>query len=184
MVSIEPLASSEKLDLQAQEDQWWDTSAQYRKYSDLPALSKWHSRIKSGQPDMLVISVDGRCLTFPRPWLSILFLLDLQQLSCMAQAIICSTNPTYSARLYSNVGFIHKLRLHVIQARLEVKNIPNDWMPQHLERWMRRLVHGLSSEKGAYTALKENFDIAYQSGTNVWKLGNHLLFLTLFSNLN
>lgn len=131
----------------------------------------------------MVLSVDGKYLTFPRPWLSILFLPDLQQLSCMAQAI-CSTNPTYSARLYSNMAFIYQLRVHVIQARLEVENRANNWMPQHLERWLRRLCHGLSGEKGAYMALKENFDIAYQSGTDVWKLGNHLLFSALFSNLN
>ena len=181
MASKHSLAGLEKLDLQAQEDQWWDSSEQYQTYSELPASSKWNTKLQSGTTPIIVLSVDGKDLTFPRCWLSIFFLLDIQQLSCMAEAI--SSTKIYSKRLYSNVAFIHQLRVHIIQARLEVKDMAYDWtMPPHLERWMQRLLHGLSSEKGAYSALKEDFHKAYQSGTVVWELGNHLLFQLLFSN--
>jgi hypothetical protein len=165
------MASSENLELQKIEDQWWDTSDQYRTYHQLPTSSKWHYRVKPGTSNV-TLAVNGKSLTFPRSWLSIFFLLDLQQLSSMALAM-SSDSPTFSNRLYSNVAFIHHLRSHIIQARLEVQDMENNWMPLHLERWMRRLLHDLSNEKGAYMALKEDFNKVYQSGIDVWKLGNH-----------
>lgn len=157
-------------DLQQKEDQWWDTSEHYLQ---LPALSKWkwYCRVNSGTSD-ITLAVGEKYMTFPASWSSIFSLLDLQQFSSMAQAM-SSNNPTFSNRLYSNVAFVHHLRAHIIQARLEAQDIEKDWMPQHLERWMRRLLHGLPNEKGAYVALKEDFHKVYRSGIDVWKLGNH-----------
>jgi hypothetical protein len=159
--------------LQAQEDQWWDNSEQYRKYSDLPSLSKWHCRVKPGTQD-ITLAVDGKFLDFPRQWISITFLLDLQQLSSMAQAAMVSVDPAFSKRLFSNVAFLHQLRTHIIRTRLELQNPKRDWIPPSLERWMRRVLVGLSSEKGEYEALKAVFGEAYGSRISVWKLGNQV----------
>ena len=88
---------------QVQEEKWWHLpTVPYLKYGDIPQLSRWTTRVIPETSDM-TLAVDGNNLNFPRPWISICFLLDLQQLSSLASAILHATsNPVFSTRLYSN----------------------------------------------------------------------------------
>jgi hypothetical protein len=171
----DPSSRLEDHKIQAEEDTWWHLpSLLYRKHSDLPPSSKWTARAIPKTSNM-TLAVGENTLTFPRPWISICFLLDLQQLSSLSCAISSATlNPAFSDRLYSNVCYIDHLRAHVIRHRLQISRteVDSSWIPPALERWMLRQFHGLTNEKGAYMALKPKFSQVYGSDVRIWDLGN------------
>jgi hypothetical protein len=164
----------ENQDIQVLEDEWWALPiVPYLKYSDIPPLSKWMSKVIPGTSNM-ALAVEEKTLNFPRQWISISFLLDLQQLSSLAQAIMhAPSNPGLSERLYKNVSFLNHLRAHVIQSRLHVSSLEfnKNWIPPSLERWLLRQFHCLSNERGAYVALQHKYDDVYKSKVNIWNLG-------------
>jgi hypothetical protein len=166
----------ENPDIQVEEDKWWHLPpVSYLKYGDVPQSSRWLARLIPGTTNM-TLSIDGKTVDFPRQWISICFLLDLQQLSSLSSAIThASSNPVFSARLYCNVSFIDHLRSHVIQSRLNPssKLFDKNWMPVSLERWIRRTLNCFSNERGAYKANQERYSEVYQSDLSVWSLGNH-----------
>ena len=182
--TLPPQQHLESQDFQIQEDKWWHLpNVSYRKYEDVPLMSKWMSRVIPGTPNM-TIAVDGKTLNFPRQWISICFLLDLQQLSSLASAILHATSkPLFSERLYSNVSFIDHLRANIIQRRLSMssKDVMIIWLPPSLEQWILRQFHCLSSERGAYMALQKEYDEVYTSKAHIWSLGN--VHLILFHGL-
>lgn len=155
-----------------QEDAWWHLPPiLYENYSDLPTSSKWAAR---GGTSTMTLTVDNKTMKFPRRWLSICFLLDFQQLTSLANAILSATsNATYSRTLYSNVMFLDHLRRHILEERLLVSTelIEPSWIPAPLERWILRQFYGLPNESGAYAAMKSQFETLYNSGINVWHLG-------------
>jgi hypothetical protein len=173
----------EKPDIQGKEDKWWHfPSVPYLKYGDVPQLSRWLARVIPGTTNM-TLAVDGHTLNFPRQWISICFLLDLQQLSSLSSAILHATStPIFSERLYCNVCFIDNLRAHVIQSRLEVssKEFNENWMPASLERWLRRQLHCLPNERGAYKAHQERYNEVYRSKLSIWNLGNLMISIFQF----
>ena len=175
----DPSSRLEDHKIQVEEDTWWHSpSFLYCKHSDLPPSSKWTARTNPGTSNM-TLAVGGNTLNFPGPWISICFLLDLQQLSSLACAISSATpNPSFSNRLYSNVCFIDHLRAYVIQNKLQTSRteINTSWIPVALERWVLRQFHGLTNEKGAYMASKPKFSQVYKSDVNIWKLGNDAYF--------
>lgn len=162
--------------IQVEEDIWWHVpSLRYCKHSDLPPSSKWTARAIPETSNM-TLAVGENTLTFPRPWISICFLLDLQQLTSLACAISSATlNPAFSDRLYSNVCFIDHLRAHVIRHRLQISRteVDSSWIPLALERWMLRHFCGLTNEKGAYMALEPKFSQVYWGDIQIWDLGNN-----------
>lgn len=173
-------------DFQVQEDKWWHLpTVPYLKYHDIPQSSKWMGKVIPGTSDM-TLAVDGNNLNFPRPWISICFLLDLQQLSSLACAILNATsNAAFSERLYSNVVFIDHLRAHVIQSRLDMssKEFDRTSLPPVLERWILRQFHCLSNERGAYVAFQGKYNDVYRSKVSIWSLGNSHDIHTLFCGL-
>jgi hypothetical protein len=176
----------ENQDFQVQEDKWWHIpTVRYLTYGDVPQLSRWMAKVIPGTLDM-TLAVEGKYLKFPRPWISICFLLDLQQLSSLASAILHATsNPVFSERLYSNVVFIDHLRAHVIQSRCNMssKEFNRSSLPPVLERWILRQFHCLSSERGAYTALQGKYNDVYKSKVSIWSLGNGNHIHTMFQGL-
>jgi hypothetical protein len=164
----------ENQDIQVLEDEWWDLpTVPYLKYSSIPSLSRWMAKVIPGTSNM-ALAVEEKILNFPRQWISISFLLDLQQLSSLAYAIMHATsNPDFSERLYRNVSFLNHLRAHVIQSRLHISSpeFNKSWIPPALERWLLRQFHCLPNERGAYMALQDKYDDVYKSNVNVWNLG-------------
>lgn len=183
---LTPCSHLENQDFQVQEDKWWHSpTVPYLKYDDIPQLSRWMAKVIPGTSDM-TLAIDGHNLILPRPWISICFLLDLQQLSSLASASLHATSdPVFSERLYSNVVFIDHLRAHVIQRRLDMssKECNRSSLPPVLERWILRQFHCLSSERGAYMALQGKYHDVYRSKVSIWSLGNGNDIHTLFHGL-
>lgn len=134
--------------LGAIENKWWSNSfPQHSDYRSLPETSKWVCRLERVSADgamSLKVSTAGQIHFFPTFYTSIFMLLDLQQLSSLAEAIKLPPSSPEISRHMKNVNFLNQLRLQILTgARVpeELEDSP------FLKRWIIRLIHRIPNSK-------------------------------------
>ena len=139
--------------LGAMENMWCSKpSPQPPNYDLLPETSKWVCRLERASADgkmCLKVSTAGIIYFFPTFYTSIFMLLDLQQLSSLAEAIRLPPSSPEVPRHIININFLAQLRLRI----LTKERVPEDLELQDspfLKRWILRLIHGVPN-----SALKE-----------------------------
>jgi len=134
--------------LGAIEKTWWPKlSPQPSHYDSLPESSKWICRLERASADgemCLKVSTAGRIHFFPTFYTSIFMLLDLQQLSSLAEAIRLPSSSPKIPRYMRNVYFLVQLRLRILAGG----HVPEDLEEsQFLKRWILRLIHGVPNSE-------------------------------------
>lgn len=128
--------------LGAMENAWCSKpSPQPSNYDSLPETSKWVCRLEraSGGGEMcLKVSTAGIVYFFPTFYTSVFMLLDLQQLSSLAEAIRLPPGSPEKPCYMKNIDFLAQLRLQILK-----EQVPEDLEDSSpfLKRWILRLIH-------------------------------------------
>lgn len=126
---------------------WWPkVSPQPSDYDSLPESSKWICRLERASGDgkmWLKVSAAGGVHFFPTFYTSIFMLLDLQQLSSLAEAIRLPTSPIIT-RYMRNVQFLVELRLRILAGGHVSEDLEDS---PFLKRWILRLIHGVPNSQ-------------------------------------
>lgn len=149
------------------------SSPQPPNYDLLPETSKWVCRLERAPADgemCLKVSTAGKIHFFPTFYTSIFMLLDLQQLSSLAEAIRLPPSSPYIPHYMKNIDFLDRLRLQI----LTEGQVPEDLEDSPvLKQWVLRLIHGVPNSTPKEGDLERQREIysEYENGCS-WKKGN------------
>lgn len=164
--------------LGAMENTWCSMSTdsspgpQPSNYDFLPETSKWVCRLEKVSADgemRLKVSTAGIIRFFPTFYTSIFMLLDLQQLSSLAEAIRLPSNSPEIPCYMKNINFLAQLRLQIVTEERVPENLEAS---PFLKRWVLRLIHGvpnLTPNEGDLKRVAEIYS-KFENGCS-WKKG-------------
>jgi hypothetical protein len=137
---------------------WIETPNVYSSYNEVPSSTKWLLRLAIHEPPQsearLEVCVDQSRHLLPGSYIAPLMLLSIQELSCMAESFSKHVDPRKRAELWRNIHFIWRLQECLLSSpTMKSFTDPNRIMHPLLERWIIRLIHGMSNSK---TKRKEN----------------------------
>jgi hypothetical protein len=141
-------------------------------YDLLPETSKWVCRLERASADgkmCLKVSTAGMTHFFPTFYTSIFMLLDLQQLSSLAEAIRLPRGSPKIPRYTKNIDFLAQLRLQIFREELVPEDLEDSPL---LKKWIIRLIHGVPNstlEKGDLEREAEIYS-KYENGCS-WRNG-------------
>lgn len=148
--SLSPMESIQgKVDeLEAAENMWWTKSSpRPSDYRSLSETSKWVCRMEraSGSGEMrLKVSTAGKIHFFPTFYTPIFMLLDLQQLSSLAEAAKLPPASLEIPRYMKNVQFLDQLRVRILAGERAPEDLEDS---PSLKRWIARLINGVPNSK-------------------------------------
>jgi hypothetical protein len=177
-INLSPMESIQgKVDqLGVMENTWCslstDSSPQPSNFDLLPETSKWVCRLEKAYADgemCLKVSTAGTIHFFPSFYTSIFMLLDLQQLSSLAEAIRLPPNSPEIPRYMKNINFLAQLRLQIVTEKRVPENLEDS---PFLKRWILRLIHGVPNLTPNEGDLKRAAEIytKFENGCS-WKKG-------------
>lgn len=144
-------SSTKVLDL---EKSWWSLGdPEAVAYKDLPATSKWVCRFSQDGLDHLHVSCAGFNSTFPAYFTAIFMLLDLQQLSSLAESVRQECDLKMSPVHLRNVVFLDRMRQHLLAESIGPSKHTDDDYLIALKRWIIRLIHGIPN----YAPLRQSY---------------------------
>jgi hypothetical protein len=149
------------------------SSSQPSNYDLLPETSKWVCRLERASTDgkvWLKVSAAGMIHFFPTFYTSIFMLLDLQQLSSLAEAIRLPPGSPEIPYYMKNIDFLAQLRLQI----LTEERVPEDLEDSpFLKQWILRLIHGVPNSTLKEGDLERAAKIysKYENGSCSWKKG-------------
>lgn len=174
------------------EDTWWLSSySEIITYRSLPDTSKWlckieDSDIPGGRPSCLKVFAAGNSYLFSRFYTSIFMLLDLQHLSCLAEAIRLPCGSQETIRHRKNIHFLDQLRLHILTSHnsSSVKFQDEEVSDPYLMRWVLRLIHSISNSKTLRKSnvnaqrLSDIYQTFEKEKAGSWKIGESYFLLS------
>lgn len=135
------------------EDKWWiDRPHIYASYNELPSGNKWLVRQTIDDPlqpeGWLEVCVDQHRHLLPESYIAPLMLLNIQELSCMAESFSTYVDSYKRTELWRNIHFIWLLQESLLTAPMqEYSAKPTNRCHPNLERWTIRFMHGISNSK-------------------------------------
>jgi hypothetical protein len=146
--SVGRFLSSGMSDFDETEDKWWiENPKKYPSFDELPAKTKWLARIVLDDSPQshthLEVCVDHQKHLLPEKYIAQLMLLNIQELSCMAESFSLTVIPPQDTRLWRNIHFIWNLRESILEKEEEKRNKCTIL----LQRWTIRLIHGITNSK-------------------------------------
>jgi hypothetical protein len=148
-------------DFNRTEDEWWiENPKRYASFNELPSKVKWLARQVTNNSSQsqrsLEVYVDDQKRLLSGNYIAPLMLLNIQELSCMAESFSPTENSLTVTRFWRNIYFVWRLRESILE-RDEEKINP------FLERWTIRLINGFSNSKSKRREHDEKIGTLYNA---------------------